>query len=104
MKTSITLLIFSALLFSATPSFAQQFTDFIAIEGPLTALTNVKVIDGTGEPARNGQTILIEGDRITGVGSNITIPEGAVRVDLAGHTVIPGLIGLHNHSFYTAKP
>jgi len=91
----------TALLIGVLPIGAQPFQEFIAIGGPVTALTNAKVIDGTGAPARTGQTILIEGDRITAVGSNISVPTGANRVDLAGHTVIPGLIGLHNHSYYT---
>lgn len=97
--TSLTCTI--ALLIGVLPLRAQAFQEFIAVSGPVTALTNAKVIDGTGAPARTGQTILIEGSRITGVGSNVSIPEGATRVNLAGHTVIPGLIGLHNHSFYT---
>ena len=91
----------AALLIGVLPLHAQAFQEFIAVSGPVTALTNAKVIDGTGAPARTGQTILIEGNRITAVGSSISIPAGANRVDLAGHTVIPGLIGLHNHSYYT---
>ena len=90
------------------PSIAQaqrpaQMQDFVAIEAPVIALTNVKVIDGTGAPARSGQTVVIEGDRIAAVGAagEIRIPSGAEILDLAGHTVIPGLIGLHDHSYYT---
>jgi len=86
-----------------TETSAQDFSDLIAIDAPVVALTNVKLIDGTGAPALTGQTVLIEGDRITAVG-----PSGTVRVpataevhDLQGHTVIPGLVGLHNHSYYT---
>ena len=78
--------------------------DFIAIDGPSIALTNVKVIDGTGSPAREGQTILIENGRIAAVGSSEEIAgsvQNARVLDLQGHTVIPGLIGLHDHSFYT---
>ena len=102
MKAVATVLTCTAvLLIGVLPLRAQAFQEFIAVGGQVTALTNAKVIDGTGDPARTGQTILIEGDRITAVGSNISVPTGANRVDLAGHTVIPGLIGLHNHSYYT---
>ena len=82
---------------------AQRFQDFVALDGPV-AITNVKLIDGTGAPARDGQTIVIQGDRITAVGptASVRIPSGARVMDLPGHTVIPGLIGLHNHSYYTA--
>lgn len=49
------------------------------------------------------QTILIEGDRITAVGpsSSVRIPSNANIIDASGKTVIPGLVGLHNHSYYT---
>ena len=101
MKALATSLTFTALLIGVLPLHAQSFQDFIAVDGPVIALINAKVIDGTGVPARDGQTILIEGDRITAVGSNISVPAGANRLDMAGYTVIPGLIGLHNHSYYT---
>lgn len=83
------------------PPALQQF---VAVEAPVVALRNVKVIDGTGAPAKTEQTIIIEGDRITAVGPtrSVRVPQGARVVDLAGHTVIPGLVGLHNHSYYTA--
>ena len=83
-----------------TPS---QFQSFVAVEAPVVALTNVKLIDGTGAPAREGQTIIIQGDRIAAVGptGSVEVPRDAEVHDLAGHTVIPGLIGLHDHSYYT---
>ena len=99
--TAISTLGLLALL--GAPVHAQRYAEFVAVSGPTIALTNAKVIDGTGAPARTGQTIVIEGDRITAVGANgsVTIPSGAEVVDLSGQTVIPGLVGLHNHSYYT---
>ena len=82
---------------------AQDFAELIAVDGSKIALTNVKVIDGTGAPAKPNQTILIEGDRITAVGPTAatSYPDDFETLDLTGHTVIPGLVGLHNHSYYT---
>ena len=62
-----TLALASALFFSAAAGSAQDFRDFVAVDGPAIALTHVKVIDGTGAPAMEDQTILIQGDQITAV-------------------------------------
>ncbi len=82
----------------------EPMESFIAVQAPTVALTNVKVIDGTGGPARDGQTIVIRDGRIADIGPAEEVADrirNARVLDLAGHTVIPGLIGLHNHSYYT---
>lgn len=45
----------------------------------------------------NNAVILIEGERITAVGANLTVPAGAEVVDLKNMTVLPGLIDSHTH-------
>ncbi|GBD32406.1 Imidazolonepropionase [bacterium HR33] len=82
----------------------QELQQFVAVEAPVVVLRNVKVIDGTGAPAKENQTIVIRGERIASVepSAGARVPEDARVLDLAGHTVIPGLVGLHNHSYYTA--
>ncbi len=100
-------LIGAALLlgFLATPLAGQDegIEEFVAVRAPVIALTHVKLIDGTGGPARADQTVVIEGDRIAAVGPSgqVGVPRGAEVLDLRGHAVIPGLVGLHNHSYYT---
>lgn len=88
---------------SVAPLAAQNFDQFVAIPSGTVALTHAKVIDGTGAPAMMDQTILIAGDRITAIGpsGSIQVPDNANVVDVSGKTVIPGLVGLHNHSYYT---
>jgi len=104
--------VLAAMLLSvaAIPSWAsgqqrapEEFRDLVAVDAPVVALTNVKLIDGTGAPARTGQTVIVEGERIVAVGrtGEVSVPAGAEVLDLSGHTVIPGLVGLHNHSYYT---
>ena len=75
---------------------------FVTVDSPVAALTHVRVIDGTGGAVQEDRTIIINRGKIQAVGpsSRITLPEGAKVMDLAGHTVIPGLIGMHQHMFY----
>jgi imidazolonepropionase-like amidohydrolase len=86
-------------------SLSAALAPFVAINAPVVALTHVRVIDGTGAAARDDQTIVIQGDRISAVGpaKKVRIPAGAEVHDLKGHTVIPGIVGLHDHTFYTTS-
>jgi imidazolonepropionase-like amidohydrolase len=79
-------------------------TDFIRVPAGVIALEHVRLIDGTGAPAKADQTILISGDKITAIGPSRSaqIPAGANRLDFTGHSAIPGLVGMHDHLFYPA--
>ncbi|MEJ3653132.1 amidohydrolase family protein [Actinomycetes bacterium KLBMP 9759] len=61
------------------------------------AITGVTVVDASGPP-RPGSTVLVSGDRITGVGPDVMAPPGARVVDGAGKYLIPGLVDAHVHS------
>ena len=88
----------------ATTSFAQapDRQQFIRTEAPVIALTHVRVIDGTGAPAKEDQTIVISGGKIQSVEPSATAkpPANAQMLDLNGYTVLPGLVGMHNHMFF----
>jgi imidazolonepropionase-like amidohydrolase len=60
------------------------------------------VIDGSGGPAADDQVVIIEGDHISRLGpvSGIDVPSGTPTLDLRGRTIIPGLVGMHDHLFY----
>ncbi len=77
---------------------------YVSISAPIVALTHVRVIDGTGAPARDNQTVVIEGGRIAAIGADAAIPAGAKMIELSGHTIFPGLVGMHDHLFYVARP
>ncbi|MFV1988460.1 MAG: amidohydrolase family protein [Gemmatimonadota bacterium] len=64
------------------------------------AFVGATIIDGTGGPAIADGVLIVGSDgRIAGVGAatDVTIPEGAERVDLSGKFVMPGLINAHGH-------
>jgi imidazolonepropionase-like amidohydrolase len=75
---------------------------FVSVPDSVVALTNVRVIDGTGAAPRTGQTIVMKGGVIQSVGdaASAKIPAGARTMDLAGRTVMPGYVMLHEHLFY----
>jgi imidazolonepropionase-like amidohydrolase len=81
---------------------AAALLQFVSVPDSVVALTNVSVIDGTGAAARDGQTIVIKGGVIQAVGSpaQVSVPAGARTMDLAGRTVMPGYVMLHEHLFY----
>jgi imidazolonepropionase-like amidohydrolase len=66
------------------------------------ALTHVRVVDGSGRPGRDDQTIVVESGRITSVAPSATahVPAAIETLDYRGKSVIPGLVGMHDHLFY----
>ncbi|NNF25747.1 MAG: amidohydrolase family protein [Gemmatimonadetes bacterium] len=99
-----------ALLTAVSPAWAQRPVEgspaasYVVVDAEAVALTGVTVVDGTAGPALRNQTVVIQGNRIAAVGpdGSVTIPEGAEVHELAGHTVTPGMMGLHDHLYYTA--
>jgi imidazolonepropionase-like amidohydrolase len=87
---------------AAAQTLSPEVRQFVTIDAPTVALTHVRVIDGTGAPARDDQTIILAKGTIESIGeaSSANIPKGAQVLDLHDHTVIPGLIGMHDHMFY----
>ena len=75
---------------------------FVAYHAPVLALTGATLIDGSGAAPQKGVTVLVEGERIKAVGPDgqVTIPVGATQLALAGKTVLPGYVMLHEHFFY----
>ncbi len=96
-----------ALPAAAAAQTAEELTEdarqFVQYGDPVIAITGVQVVDGTGAAPRSGQTVVIADRRIQSLGADgdVQVPDGARRIDGSGHTVIPGLIGIHNHTFYT---
>jgi imidazolonepropionase-like amidohydrolase len=101
-----------ALIFTAAAAaYAQTAKDlspevksFVTLDAPVFALVHVRVIDGTGAPAVEDQTIIVADGKIQAIGNaaSVKIPAGAEVRDFRGYTVIPGIVGMHDHIFYPA--
>ncbi|UPG96224.1 amidohydrolase family protein [Luteibacter aegosomatissinici] len=81
------LLLATALLVAATGAHAA------------TVIRGARVIDGTGAPAKEDVTLVVDGDHFSmvGPGLRVKMPDGTKVVDYTGKTIIPGLISDHSH-------
>src|SRR5881628_1211820 len=82
------LILFLVAVMLAVPAAADTFL-----------LRPARIFDGLAPVPHEGWSVLVEGDRITAVGPNLTAPAGAKVIDLPGETLIPGMIEGHGHLF-----
>ena len=96
----------SSALVAQRPTLAPAVRQFVQVDTSVVALTHVRVIDGTGAPARPDQTLIIRDGRIAAIGPSAPprAPAGALVMDLTGKSVIPGLVMVHEHLFYPTGP
>ena len=89
---------------SPEPSKALQ--EFIRVRAPRIVLTHVRVIDGTGGPAQEDRNVVIEGSKIAAIeaGADVAMSNRTSVLDLHGYSLMPGIVGMHNHLFYIARP
>ena len=99
-------LLTSSLSAKRQPQLAEAVKAYVRTNASVIALTNARVIDGTGAPARERQTLIIRDGVIADVGdaSRVTPPAGAEVIDLTGKSVIPGLVMVHEHLYYPTGP
>jgi imidazolonepropionase-like amidohydrolase len=102
MRKAFAVVLLGCCSLAAAQNFPPQVKAFIKIDAPVVALTHVRVVDGTGAAAKEDQTVVLNRGKIEWVGDIATakFPENAQVLDLHGYTVIPGLVGMHDHMFY----
>jgi imidazolonepropionase-like amidohydrolase len=90
----------------ATPvQVVPELQQYVKVAGGRIALTHVRVIDGTGSAPSEDQTLLIDGPKIAGIQpASAAVPAGYQIIDLTGASVMPGIVGMHNHLYYIARP
>ena len=89
-----------------SPDLSKTVREFVRVDAPRVVLTHVRVIDGTGAPAAEDRNVIIEGGKISAIqkGADAAVAAGTTVLDLRGYTVMPGIVGMHNHLFYIARP
>ena len=85
---------------------APAVRSFVRYDTTVLAITNVRVIDGTGAPARDGQTVVVRDGKIVALGAagSTAVPAGAQVIDGSGKSVMPGMVMVHEHLFYPTGP
>lgn len=91
MRGSLPLAISALLLLAAAPTRAAPEHSVL--------LRPAAVFDGVDPAPHAGWEVLVAGDRIVAVGPHLAVPEGATVIDLAGDTLMPGMIEGHGHLF-----
>lgn len=90
---------------AATPFLRAQnsgIDPFVVTRAPVIALTHARVIDGRGHAPLENQTVILRDGKIATLGADVAIPAGAEVRDLTGKTLLPGLVMVHEHLFYSS--
>jgi imidazolonepropionase-like amidohydrolase len=102
---AVSVVSFSA-MYAQQPALAPGVQKYVRVNSPRVILTHVRVIDGTGKPAVEDQNVTIEGGKISAIQAGADIPSasGTTVLDLRGYSVMPGIVGMHDHMYYLARP
>jgi imidazolonepropionase-like amidohydrolase len=102
---AVSVVSFSA-VYAQQPALAPGVQKYVRVNSPRVILTHVRVIDGTGKPAVEDQNVTIEGGKISAIQAGADIPSasGTTVLDLRGYSVMPGIVGMHDHMYYLARP
>jgi imidazolonepropionase-like amidohydrolase len=101
---TLTLTLASSLILEAqTTNLSPDVLKYVKVNASSVLLTHVRIIDGTGAAPLEDQSILIENGKITSISKESAAAANVAVIDLHGHTVIPGLVGMHDHLYYIAR-
>jgi imidazolonepropionase-like amidohydrolase len=102
-KLMVGVFVFASICAAQTPT-QSPLKPYIKEDAPVIVLNNVRLIDGTGSPVRERMRIDVDHGKITNVQSAMlrnAFPPGAKVIDLEGKTVFPGMVGMHEHLYYS---
>jgi imidazolonepropionase-like amidohydrolase len=105
--SSVVLLLFAALnLHAQSSELSKAVQEVVRVNSGKVVLAHVRIIDGTGTAAVEDQNVVLEGGKIIAIekGADVLAANGTMVLDLHGYTVMPGIVGMHDHLFYIARP
>ena len=87
------------------PQLGKDVQPFVQIPAGRTAITHLRIIDGTGAAPIEDATLLLDGAKIAAVQrAGAAVPAGYRVIDGSGETAMPAIVGMHNHMYYIARP
>jgi len=100
------LLLISLPLRAKSPELSKAVQEFVRVNAGKAVLTHVRIVDGTGAGAVEDQNVVIENGKIAAVqpGADVPADKSTAVLDLHGYTVMPGIVGMHDHLFYIVRP
>ena len=102
-RTTILCISLSLSLTSTAQQKPSPLSPYVKEDAPVLVLEHVRLIDGTGSAPQEDMRIDIAGGKITSVqaaSAHSPYPSNAKVLEMTGKTVIPGLVGMHEHLFY----
>ncbi len=83
-------------------AFDKRVQQYVVHDAAAIRIDDVRVIDGTGAPAREGQSLLIRDGKIAGIGPVAQVGKQAadVVIDGKGRSILPGLVMMHEHLLF----
>jgi imidazolonepropionase-like amidohydrolase len=87
-------------------TLGSEVRKYVRVSTPKVVLEHVRIIDGTGAPPRADQNIAIENGKVAAIRRGADQPQSAdvTVLDLRGYSVIPGIVGMHGHLYFYARP
>src|SRR6185437_14862499 len=108
---SASLMVFVFVLASLTvhaqqPPLSAAVQKYVRVKADKIVLEHVRVIDGSGKAPIEDQNVVIQGGKIAAIqaGADVPAAAGISVLDLRGYSVMPGIVGMHNHLFYLTRP
>lgn len=86
-------------VFEERVTLTKDVLEYVSHKADTLALMNATVFDGNTNTAKENQTLIIVNGYFQAIGAStaIEIPKNATTLDLEGKTIIPGIVGVHNH-------